>query len=115
MTVQDDAMLERALAPVRARFIGALEGHILSFEALKKQAARDENAQPALDEIGKLAHRISGLAGSVGFDEIGELAGRVERSVITSRTETAPSARKLASVTAELEPLLDLLESRLDD
>lgn len=115
MTVQDDTMLERALAPVRARFIDALEDHILSFEALRQQAADAADAQPSLDQIGKLAHRIAGIAGSVGFDDIGEQAGRVERSVIACRAPGLSDTDRKASVSAELEPLLDLLEARLDD
>ena len=115
MTVQDDTSLERALAPVRARFIGALEDHILSFEALRQQAAGATDAQPSLDQIGKLAHRIAGIAGSVGFDNIGERAGRVERSVIACRDPGLSDADRQARVSAELEPLLDVLEAHLDD
>ena len=107
-------MLERALAPVRARFIDALEDHILSFEALRQQAAAATDAQPSLDEIGKLAHRIAGIAGSVGFDDIGERASRVERCVIACRGTGTANADKLHRVTAELEPFLDLMETHLD-
>ena len=65
-------------------------------------------------EIGKLAHRIAGIAGSVGFDDIGERASRVERCVIACRGSGTAHADKLHRITAELEPFLDLMETHLD-
>lgn len=110
-----DAILERALAPVRARFIEAIEGHILSFETLRQEAWRETPEKNALKEIGQLAHRIAGIAGSVGYKQIGEMASSVERRVIECCASDRTESDCVASVDEVLEPLLDSLESKLDD
>ncbi len=112
---EHDAFLERALAPVRARFVEAIEGHILSFEAMRQEARRGNEVHTSLTEIGQLAHRIAGIAGSVGYAGIGEKASAVERRVIDCQNEGLADQDCLASVEEVLEPLLELLETKLDD
>ncbi|MDR9484897.1 MULTISPECIES: Hpt domain-containing protein [Sediminimonas] len=115
ITAEQDAILERALAPVRARFIEAIEGHILSFEALRREARNGHSSKESLKEIGQLAHKIAGIAGSVGYEEIGEAASTVERRVLECEASALDDGDRLASVDEVLEPLLELLEMKLDD
>jgi HPt (histidine-containing phosphotransfer) domain-containing protein len=66
----DDLMVE-----LRDAYAAELPGLIHALAALVEEAAAEAQAiPPAL----RAAHRLRGTAGSYGFAEVGEVAGRIE-------------------------------------
>jgi chemotaxis protein histidine kinase CheA len=102
------------LAPARARFRGLTIERILAFEGFRQQAEHPETAQAAFLGIRDLAHKISGVAATLGFAEAGSFAQTVEQSVIQSLARKLPDAETLAQIDAPLESLLQALETLLD-
>ncbi|MGV8953352.1 MAG: Hpt domain-containing protein, partial [Cypionkella sp.] len=96
------------------RFRGLTIERILAFEGFRQQAEHPETAQAAFLGIRDLAHKISGVAATLGFAEAGSFAQTVEQSVIQSLARKLPDAETLAQIDAPLESLLQALEALLD-
>lgn len=110
-------MVERdtsPLAPARARFRSLTIERILAFEGFRQQAEHPETAQAAFLGIRDLAHKISGVAATLGFAKAGDYAQTVEQTVIKALARKLPDAETLARIDAPLESLLQTLEALLD-
>jgi len=63
-----------ALATIRLRFLDRLAGQAADIDRLLNEAEKPERAAESLEEICTIAHKIAGLARSVGFADLGEKA-----------------------------------------
>src|SRR5215468_599328 len=82
---------ERALREVRGRFIAAFPGRCDSVAALLADAAADQARAVGARQI---AHRLTGLAGAVGFPTVSARAAELE-ALLTSPSIDAALARDL--------------------
>ena len=107
------APLAKALAEARAQFTERLVPQIVEVERL--QAALDDPAQAA-DAIGALAflvHKISGVAATVGFPELGTRAAELDGQL--QRLLRMPQPKVPAGLAVMLDPLMDLMEAAAFD
>ncbi len=107
--------LDPALVAVRNRFVDTLGDRILRLENLKhliETGGHDPRA--VLKAIGDTAHKIAGVAETLGFAEIGQLCVVVDRRILSGTAEQTPCRRLWAEVAGPLEALLDAMEAQLD-
>ena len=77
MIVQSDVMTN-ALQEVRERFLFDLDQRICDFEHQKVQIISGPNRAEAVGAVAMMAHKIRGVAATLGLAQLGELAGSVE-------------------------------------
>lgn len=77
MTGRSDIM-ETALRGVRARFLSELDQRICDFEHLKTQITNGPDKPQAIRAVAALAHKIRGVAATLGFETLGTLAASVD-------------------------------------
>lgn len=100
----------------RMQFIDLIFTHVQTIETAKKALAADTTVPEALDVIAGVAHKISGVAGTLGYIETGEFAGKAEqktRAVIASGTLPSGAAC-WTQIEPEVEAMLNSLEALLD-
>jgi HPt (histidine-containing phosphotransfer) domain-containing protein len=97
---------------VRAKFIDSLLDRILLFETVTVAYAQTGDHEKALKDISWAAHKITGIAGSLGFPDIGEQARQIEQ--IIGVGVKAPNPDTMRCVAPILETFLDNLEELLD-
>lgn len=100
---------------VQTRFRALIVDRVLVFEALKKDIEANRHPAQALGKIADLAHKIAGVAATLGYPHAGELAADVELAVRNGDAAATLSHRTWRGVQPVLEALLDELESLLDD
>ncbi|MEC3863161.1 Hpt domain-containing protein [Mesobacterium sp. TK19101] len=66
---------------IRLAFIEKLAGHALTFVRLCREIEAGQAPRDALREMQLLAHRMYGVAGSVGLPEVGETLRQIETKV----------------------------------
>lgn len=101
------------IADVRARFQTRLIDMINEIEFSKQDLGQPQKMRGAMSSIGGVVHKISGIAGSVGFDHLGQQAAALDAAFarcLSAVPATPPSATMLAA----LEDLLDHMEECLD-
>ena len=104
--------LSSALEPARVMFRELIIERILALEAYRKLA---ESSECSRLEMAKIAHKIAGVGGTLGFAKIGALASALDSS-ITEHPAKFAEARYLKSVVDPLlEALLVEMEALLDD
>lgn len=110
--------MQRAIEPVRRKFIAELDDKILDLEALKKMVVDGDREQEALSEIVRRAHKLRGVAGSFGFDALGDAARHLEESYIdlfeSSNQHEATFAQNWSLLAPQLEALLDQMELAME-
>jgi HPt (histidine-containing phosphotransfer) domain-containing protein len=102
-----------SLVNIRKRFCEMAVDRILAFESMKMAIAANRQPEQALAEIANLAHKITGVAATLGYPQTGQLAADVELTVRAGVSSRAPSHQTWISVEPILEALLDELESLL--
>lgn len=107
-----------AVEQIRRRFVEELDDRILDLEALKRMIINGERRQEALAEIVSRAHKIRGVAGTLGLNELGEAAGRLEDSYVglfqSARAHPASFEERWSMLAPYLETLLDHMEYALE-
>lgn len=106
------AQLQAGLARVRERFILSLEDRIDEFYELLEYLADDGCRGQACAEIRARAHKLHGIAGSVGFARMGALAAQLEQHIDLLRGGPTPNDTEF--VQELLNVLLDEMEQSLD-
>ncbi|AJE48388.1 Hpt domain-containing protein [Celeribacter indicus] len=105
--------LASALRQVRERFVTGLAPLILEIEALHEQIAEGRSPDAAATRMAFVAHRIRGLAGTVGIGTLGSRASAVEdqaRAILRHGICTDPEGFE-----ATVEALLDEMEDAVVD
>ena len=70
--------LERVLLTARRDFADAFPGHCEALAAFARQTSPSDEAR---DEALKLAHRLAGLGGTIGFDRVSAKAAAIEEAL----------------------------------
>lgn len=102
ITEQSDD-LTKALGVVRERFLYDLDQRICDFEHLKGLIETGSNRTDAIRAVAMVAHKIRGVAPTLGLARMGALAGSLEDLI----ANPAAAWRDAAPV---LETLLDEME-----
>ena len=79
-TLVSKIMVPHALLPARARFADQLTQRAMAFEMFRIDFNSGRNPRAQLVNINELAHKIAGVAETIGFPEAGRLAAVLERS-----------------------------------
>jgi HPt (histidine-containing phosphotransfer) domain-containing protein len=93
-------------------FINLTTDRILRIEVLTQAVHKGEDAVSALTEIAQIAHKIAGVAGTLGYPQIGDSARAVEQKLKADIAAGDP-LRNWDSTSTEIEDLLDALEDLL--
>lgn len=104
-----------SLRPVQAKFCALIVQRILTFEALRKDLETGQNPQQALLDMAALAHKIAGVAETLGFSKAGRSAAEVERRITKGMAVKMQNPAIWGAVQPVLDSLLDELEALLDD
>ena len=91
--------LAAALAELRTGYAAELPGLVRELGALLDAAATDAGA---LARARQAAHRLRGTAGSYGFVEVGEAAGRIEDALEEGADGGCELAGGLAALQAQV-------------
>lgn len=103
------------LEPARAMFRGLILERIMAFEAYRKLVERGDNPQDDMLKIAEIAHKISGVAATLGFFRTGQLAAVLDRAISDYPAKCAEPAYFQLIVDPMLESLLVEMEALLDD
>lgn len=109
MMIEQSDELNEALRGVRARFLFDLDQRICDFEHLKAVIETDPGRTDAIRAVAMMAHKIRGVAPTLGLARLGALAGSLEDMLANAAGHARPSGiwREAAPV---LESLLDEME-----
>ncbi|MFU8882734.1 MAG: Hpt domain-containing protein [Rhodobacterales bacterium] len=91
-------------------FVNLTTDRILRIELLTQAIHKGQDVVPALTEIAQIAHKIAGVAGTLGYPEIGDKARSVEQQ-LKADLATDDAMRNWDSIAEEIEVLLDALEA----
>lgn len=105
---------EPDFAPIRQRFIETIDDRIAQFEAMKAHLPDQPSASEALFAIAAEAHKIAGVAETLGFFAVGRAALDTEAAIapFQARRTTAADAWRVAE--PHVETLLDALETLVE-
>ncbi len=73
---------EGALAKIRTRFLDRLREQSAELRQLLEQAESGAGRRDSIKAFGAIAHKIAGLAKSVGFAELGQAALEADQTII---------------------------------
>lgn len=111
--VLNDA-IPKALFAARDRFRGLIIERIILLEALRIDARNRRDPQAALESISSVAHKIAGVAATLGFMNAGKLAEELERTYYDGADRNVPLDALWLDIEPTLIALMDELESLLD-
>ena len=112
---QTNASLANALHALRESFCAGLDERICRMETAWANArAGHSSTSDALAVIEADAHRISGIAGSLGLPDIGQRAYALEMRILQAPKDALP-AEEISQLDEEINGFLDLLEQELSD
>ena len=110
-----NASLSNTLRALRDSFCAGLDERICRMETAWANArAGHSSTSDALAVIEVDAHRISGIAGSLGLPDIGQRAYALEMRILQARKD-ALTADGINQLDAEINSFLDHLEQELSD
>lgn len=100
----------------RVQFLDRIYAHVQTIETAKKALIAEENMPAALDVIAGVAHKISGVAGTLGYLETGDLAAMAEEKTRAELAAgvTGSGAVCWARIEPQVEAMLNALEALLD-
>ena len=104
--------LPEVLKAAHQVFITLTTDRILRIEALTQAVHKGQEPAPALTEIAQIAHKIAGVAGTLGYPDIGDSARSIEQKLKSDLAAGAP-LRNWDSIAPKIEDLLDALEELL--
>ena len=77
-------LLQERIEKIKTDFVCSFPGRIGEFDALMDDLyGLDAEPKEVIRQIAFLAHKLHGLAGSFGFDHIGEIASKLELSALS--------------------------------
>lgn len=97
------------LAEIRTRFTESLDGRLAELETLFLMLEDCEDPRRVLKEIGLRAHRIAGVAATLGYHGLGQAASSVDQMVAEAIAH--PEEKTLIPAMREIEILLDEMDS----
>jgi Hpt domain len=106
--------MDAALRAVRLRFIETVLTRLLQFEDMKQAFASDPGDMAPLSEIGAMAHKIAGVAETLGFGDIGRLSMWIDGQIVRGVNAGDPPGTVWQTIAAPLEDMLQKMEDLLD-
>jgi HPt (histidine-containing phosphotransfer) domain-containing protein len=106
------SQIEAGIARVRARFIAMLEDRADELYDLLDYLDDVSVRDVAYKEIQSRAHKLHGISGSVGFPRVGELAAKLEATIVLARSEER--SRNVQQVRRQMDELLEEMEQCLN-
>lgn len=101
-------------APIRRRFIETIDDRIAMFEAMKMHLPDQPSAGEALSAIAAEAHKIAGVAETLGFGDVGRAALATEAAIAPFQARRMATADAWRAAQPHLETLLDALEALVE-
>lgn len=78
----NDDIIRQKIDEVRPRFVKMLASRLNRFETIRDSLETPGPHPELLDELRFGAHRIAGLAATLGFKDLGDLAHRAENLIL---------------------------------
>lgn len=103
------------LSSARQRFRDLIVDRVLALESLRKNINTAPDPLQMMRGVSALAHKISGVAATLGFQHTGDLAAELERRLGSSTLHGLPVSETWLAAEPVLDELLDELEDLLDD
>ncbi|WP_204113460.1 hypothetical protein [Shimia biformata] len=113
MTQDIPPEIAKALAEVRRSFSGDLVYVINEIEEAKKLLGSSATLRAGLDKIAFEIHKISGVAGGIGFGELGDAAGDLDMRVKGLLRAGDPISLP-SDLEDEIETVLDMMEDLIE-
>lgn len=111
----DKARMAKAIARIRLDFVNGLFPLINEMEHQRRTLELESpHTLHALASLQRCVHKLSGIAGSVGFAAIGDRASRLDVTLSHLRKGSFDK-RDIAALQAPLEDLLGVMEAVLDE
>ena len=66
---------------IRQRFLTLAETYVLDIAMLRRAAESPAQLRESLTGIGLIAHRVSGVAATLGYDSLGQAAASLDRQL----------------------------------
>lgn len=107
------SQIEAGIARVRMRFISVLEDRADELYDLLDYLDDVSVRDVAYKEIQSRAHKLHGISGNVGFPRVGELAAKLEATIVLARS--AERSRNVQQVRRQMGELLEEMERLLND
>lgn len=99
------------LGAIRQRFLALADSYSVEIEILMEDAADPAQTAEALGEVGAIAHRVAGVAATLGFERLGDLAARLDRQLTEARRQGVLSVDSHDGLIREFHAAMeDLLE-----
>lgn len=111
-TKKPPAGLPQALQAAHQVFITLTIDRILRIKVLAQAVRKGDDAPSALTEIAQIAHKIAGVAATLGYPEVGDKARALEQKLKADIASGDP-LRHWSSTAPQIEALLDDLEAIL--
>jgi HPt (histidine-containing phosphotransfer) domain-containing protein len=117
MTTQNSARselppaLQKAIEETRLRFIDTVCERLPEVEALHIEIMRNPADVEAQKKLSFIVHRLSGIAATVGYPELGSTAAEIEG--ILARFDQSADVKDI--LTGQVETLLDHMEDAIID
>ncbi|MDQ2065084.1 Hpt domain-containing protein [Xinfangfangia sp. CPCC 101601] len=72
------------LAPIRRRFLTTVDQHCQDVAQLIQDTAEPALSRDAWNDIGLIAHRVAGVAATLGFEDLGRIAAELDQKIGTA-------------------------------
>ncbi|MCK8485521.1 Hpt domain-containing protein [Aliiroseovarius sp. S2029] len=110
MESTDHTALNDAIISIQAKYLRSLDQHLEHFSNLLTCIDTDQEAAHAIVKIKERAHRIYGLAGTIGLEQLGENAKQVEITAAKLDQATTKSRAQSEELASLVEGLLDYIK-----
>lgn len=109
-----DISIAPIIARIRREFISTLTERCLTLEALKAEVTSSQNPERALFAIAEMAHKMAGVAGTLGLEQLGQVSAKLDEIIGAARSNTQAAAQTWRIAEDVFEDLLDEMEALLD-
>jgi HPt (histidine-containing phosphotransfer) domain-containing protein len=106
--------IDSMIARIRSSFIASLIERSLILESLKAEVNSSQHPERALFAIGEIAHKMAGVAETLGLQRLGALSVKLDNLIGVARSSEQYSSKTWNSVEDVVEDLLDEMEALLD-
>ncbi|MCI2395071.1 Hpt domain-containing protein [Aliiroseovarius sediminis] len=111
MESTDYTALNDAIISIQAEYLRSLDQHFEHFSNLLICIDTDHDAAHAIVKIKERAHRIYGLAATIGLEQLGENAKQVEITAAKLDQATTKSREQSIELVSLVEGLLDYIKN----
>ncbi|WP_417808343.1 Hpt domain-containing protein [Thioclava sp.] len=110
----EDQSIASVIARIRGEFVATLMERSLVLESLKKEATSTQHPDRAISEMGEMAHKIAGVAETLGFPQLGRISLQLDGIIGSARSTKQAASQTWRIAEDVVEDLLDEMEALLD-